>query len=672
MIKNFLLLLFFLSGAASLFGQTDNWSFDRKDISDGLSNTYINEIYKDSRGFIWIATQNGLNKYNAYEFHTYKHDEKNENSISSDRVLCVIEDQKGRVWAGTDNGLNQFDRSQGEFIYLKPDSLSNNYPQVIVRMVEDQNGIIWVGTANQGFLKFDPEARTFEKPPLSHEIDERFYMPFVRSMMIDRDENLWVGTNGFGIIKYKIETGEVKWYVHHLDSTYSTHLAYTFSLHQDPDGAIWAGTYVGGLAKYEPAEDNFRFIKNPFNTGEYIKNGAMSIGTDHEGHLLVGANGGGLFRLDKEKETFFENYLFDPINENSISDDFIGFLMVDESGIVWLGTENGGISIYDPNRRKFKLYKRRGNTEQDLPGKVINGIYEANDGKIWIGTENNGYASLDRTTGIYERYKVMNSRENYGNTFIKGIIGDGADGIWIASHMGGLVHISTEGELLEQFSPDLQAENPKHLVDNDLNTLTVDSEGTLWLSGFRGVSRKDEGSDFANYCHAENIRDSICFESIHSIFELNETYLLIGYRSMGFEFFNKRTNRFETSFTKENSNLSHNTVNHFCLDSKNRLWIATEKGLHQFHFEDSTLTAIYEDDGLSDNRVFAILEDGNGNLWISSAYGLTCFNPDKNEFRRFYESDGLQSDVFRLGAYYKSKSGELFFGGSKRIQFFLS
>jgi len=145
--------------------------------------------------------------------------------------------------------------------------------------------------------------------------------------------------------------------------------------------------------------------------------------------------------------------------------------------------------------------------------------------------------------------------------------------------------------------------------------------------------------------------------------QFDEDHILVGLKSRGFYFFDTQNKRFKSAFTAVNSNLSNNTINSFCLDQKNRLWIATDKGLNQFHFEDSSITTLYKSDGLPDNKIFGILDDDEGNLWISTSFGLCRFNPDSMTFRNYYESDGLQSNVFRLGAHFKSKSGELFFGG---------
>lgn len=656
-----LILLLFL--CVHSFAIEKDWVFERKTLKDGLSNTYIFDITKDSRGFIWIATQNGLNRYDAYSFLTFNHNNEDESSISSDVVHCVHEDSKGRIWIGTDNGLNQYNRGTGEFEYWQPDTLGEaaTYPNFVTRIVEDSTGVLWIGTSENSVIKFNPDSNLFTKPEPVNLIDDRFYLAYIRSMIIDSNQNIWIGTNGFGIIKYALRTNEMSWYLHHLGNHFSKQLAYTFAIHEDDKGDVWIGTYIGGLAKYEPENDNFRFMENPYNPDEFIKNGIVALGQDTEGNLILGANGGGVFLFDRNSEEFIKNYRFDPINEQSLSDDFVGEIFVDESGLVWLGTENGGISVYDPGLRKFDLHKRRGTGLNDLPDNVINTIYEDDEGLLWIGTENNGFASLDRKTKNYNQYRIINAKPDRGNTFVKRIIPDGNGNLWVATHMGGVAHVNPEGEVMEQLSPAIQTPVPHGMVENDITAMHQDKNGDLWVAGYRGLERKRDGF-FANFCLKPDTTGA-CNEIIHTIYPLDSIYLLIGYRSEGFAFFNRETENFDYIYSAENSELSHKTVNTFCKDSKGRLWIGTDKGLGQFHFKDKSITTLYKMDGLPDNKIFGILEDDNMNLWISTNFGLCCFNPDSMAFRNFYESDGLQSNVFRLGAYHKSESGELFFGG---------
>lgn len=205
---------------------------------------------KDSKGFVWVGTHNGLNKFNGCTFSTYQYDDQNEFSISSDKVLCVLEDQKGRIWVGTDNGLNRFDQSTGHFFYLKADSLKNNYLSYVCALTMDNSGKIWVGS-NNGFYSFDPDNEVFVKPSFSTDIDQRIDNMLVRCLEVDKNNQLWAGTNGYGIFKYNLQTSDFDWYLYHFGDEFSTHLNYTFALHEDPDGEIWIGTYVGGLGKTE-------------------------------------------------------------------------------------------------------------------------------------------------------------------------------------------------------------------------------------------------------------------------------------------------------------------------------------------------------------------------------------------------------------------------------------
>ncbi|NOQ74711.1 MAG: SpoIIE family protein phosphatase [Crocinitomix sp.] len=661
MLKNTLLLLtlFFLVAAKS---QVSEWIFDRQTIKDGLSNTHITDIIKDSKGFIWVATRNGLNKYDAYSYQIFKNDPRDSTSISSDIINCIYEDRKGNLWIGTNNGLNLYDRSIGEFVYWQSDTTKNKFssPSHVSQIVEGSNGVLWLGSQYNSVIEFDPEKNTFKTLSPLNMINEDFHELWVRALLIDRNKNLWIGTNGNGIVKYNLDSKEMIMYANDLDKKHPSELAYTFALYEDQNGTIWAGTYLGGLAVYEPQNENFRVIPNPNNPEATVKNGIMVINQIKTGELLLGSNGGGLYIFDEKTEQFKKNYHFNPVDQNSISDDFVGELFVDESGIVWIGTENGGISIHDPNARKFNLFKKRGNTASDLSGNVVNALYEDESGRIWIGTENNGFASYDRKTNLYKKYVVQSAQVVGGNTFVKDIISDGNGNMWIATTMGGLAKADTNGVILEQYSPFIEGSGD--IKQHDIFTLALDQQNQLWFGGASSIEKKKDDV-FSIYCRRTINSESSCQEPINTIYPFDKNHLLVGTIRNGFYFFNTQDNTLKATYNTDNSDLSHNSVNSFCLDSKNRLWIATGKGLNQFHFEDSTTTVLFKSDGLPDNNIHGILEGDNGNLWISTSFGLCCFNPDKMSFQNYYESDGLQSNVFRNGAHFKSKSGELFFGG---------
>ncbi|NOQ76154.1 MAG: SpoIIE family protein phosphatase [Crocinitomix sp.] len=661
MIKLTLLSLTFL---ISLFAisQNDEWVFDRKSIENGLSNTFVSSIIKDYNGFVWIATSNGLNRYNAYSFEIFKNAPENNYSLSGNEVNCLFEDSKNRLWIGTDKGLSLYNNATGEFLnwkdYKRKDSVEVNLN--VREIVEDNKGQLWLGTYN-GIVKFNPEQEVFSHIIIESTNPRKLFKDFlVRSLLIDSEQNLWIGTNGIGIIRYSIPKKEVKNWRNSSES--AVRLNYCFSLYQDIWGDIWAGTFVGGLTKYNVATDSFYNIHNPYHLNSRTKIGVISISNDTNGNLLIGSNGGGLFLFNPKTELFTKNFIFDPIDQHSIGDDFIVEIFVDETNIIWLGTENGGISLYDPNRCKFNLYKKLVNGKNALPGNLINTIYETEKGLLWIGTESNGYASLDRSTNTYKKHILKNVKTINGNTYVKKIISDGEDGLWIAGHMGGLAHADSNGVVFKQYAPNLQPENPNHINDMEVRTLALDQDNGLWIGSYRGLSEK-VNNDFWNYCLMDGNGNQLCQEAINTILDFNETYLIIGYGGYGLRFYNKKTKEFESVFTTSNSSISANTVNSLCLDIEGRLWIGTNYGLNKFSFKDSTFTHYTTKDGLSDNKIFGILNDDRNNLWISTANGLCCFNTDKNTYQKYFESDGLQSNVFREGAYYKSRSGEMFFGG---------
>jgi len=659
-----LLIFCYLAAYSISYGQSEHWKFDRISLSKGLSNTFVSGIIKDSKGYMWMATKNGLNRYNAYEIQTFNHDSDDPNTLSSDVVNCVFEDANGVIWAGTANGLNKYDRNTGFFKYYKPneDKTTLGPPNTVRKIVQDHNGYLWLASSRQNAIRFNPTTETFDHP-INVKEDSTYGIDHpVNVLLVDSDNNLWIGGNGSGIVRYNIETDERYSFHPITDKKHQSELAFCYSLHQDRLGNIWAGTFVGGLMKYIPEENRFRLYRNPYNADALIKNGALSLNETKEGNIIIGSNGGGIFIFDPKKEEFLKNYTYDAVNGSSLSDDFIIEIYEDNTGIFWFGSENGGVSYYNPNERKFKSFKKEGNSETDMPDNIINSIYVDPDGLIWIGTENGGYASFNRETGNYQSYQINNVQFVNNSTFVRVVTAGKDSTMWIGASMGGLNHVSSEGVVFEQYANSIQP-GPNNLPDHDIRAICVDRDETIWVGSFNGFAEK-VGEEFYHYCSTP-INNRKCNEAVNSIFDYSDDWLIVTYFNDGIKFFNKKTKEFGSQFRagEEKGMLSATWVNSVYKDSKNRVWMGTAKGLNLFNTKDSTFTSYQKKDGLPDNDVIGILEDHEGNLWISTACGLCNFNPEELSFKNYYEEDGLQSNVFKHGAYYKSKSGELFFGG---------
>ena len=668
------LAIIFLFISFCCIGQEQSWEFKRIGLKEGLSNTGITRIIKDSKGYVWVATLGGLNKYNAYEFEVYNEDVEDENSISSDKVNVVFEDSKNNLWVGTSLGLDLYDRSTNSFIHYRIDSNEIGTPLStrIVDIVEDKSGNLWLGTWGGGIIHFNKTELKFERLLSTENTKDYTFPKHVRRLFIDSKNNLWVGSNGYGITKYNLKTFEGKtWHTRHR-SDVLMEASYCFAIYEDEEHNFWAVTFVGGLMKMDAGSDRFRLIENPNNKEHQTKNGILSISTDDNGDLILGSNGGGVFFFDKNTEKFTANLSYDALDPKSLSDDFVPIIYKDNSGIYWLGTENGGVSVYDPYESKFLSFGKLGNGSDDLPGKSINAIYESPDKRVWVGTENNGYAVLNRETMKYEQYTIPNAHMDNNNTFITSIIGDGGNGVWVGAQMGGITHVSEEGKIIKQYAKKFQYNEPLALFDHDIRTLKYANHNEIWFGGFQGFGIKS-GEHFQQYCFDEPPLDGVCREPISAIQPFQDSLLLVGFLEDGLKVFSLKSKKFKREFkvSSDPKSISSNAVNSICVDSKGRVWLGTDKGLNFFNPTTETFHKKYKKDGLSNNQIFGVLEDRQGKLWLSTAYGLSCFNPKDDSFSNYYEDDGLLSNVFRPGAYFKSRSGELFFGGVNGFNSFI-
>ncbi len=679
-----LLVIFILP--VNLTGQVRDVNFDFISADKGLSQNTIHSILQDKQGFMWFATEDGLDRFNGYSFTAFKNDPRDKNSISDNFIWTIYEDHEGTLWVGTNNGgLCKFNRDRQNFTIYKndpanPTSLSNNNVRAIY---EDHEGTLWVGTNNEGLCKFNRSRQNFtiykNDPANSSSLSNNN----VRAIIEDEEGNLWIGTEGGGLNKFDRKTGKFFRYNYTQNDPHSLSNDEVLSLFNDKKGDLWVGT-LSGLCKFNRQKNDFtRILENKAALNSHSYSMINSIIEDKSGKIWIGT-GGGIFLINKQEEKFV-NIDLSSLNFNNISNNILS-LFEDRTGIIWIGTAERGIAKYDRERMRFLLFKHDPSDPNSLSYNTIRSFYQDDPGTLWVGTLGGGLNRLDFSTNKFIHYF-----NQPGNKF--------------------------------------------SLSDNSVSSIFRDRQGTLWVGTWRGgldkmiSSGKSTSAKFIRYVHKSGDSNSLSSNIVQAIFEDNSSRLWIGTES-GLDLYDKKNNKFIHFINnpQDSNSLSNNQVQSCIYQDRNGfIWVGTWGGLNKIslpknpndyspaaykfslyrHFHNDSLSlsddrviSIYQDikgnlwigtyggglnmlpanqqnlssikarfirystkDGLASNIIYGILEDDNGNLWLSTDNGLSKFNPTKQTFRNYYESDGLQGNQFFWGAYWKSKSGELFFGG---------
>jgi len=687
--------------------QQHNIRFHRISIEDGLSQSDVYCIFQDSRGFMWFGTQDGLNRYDGYNFKVYKNDPENPHSMSNNYVYSIYEDRSGTLWVGTEGGLNKFDRDKDQFIHYQTDpndshSLSHDHVKTII---EDQSGILWIGT-DGGLNRLVPGAKEGSPPSfIRYQTDANNPRSLsnnrVMSIYEDRSGVLWIGTED-GLNKHVPGTkeGSPPTFIRYQTDPNDPHSLsnnYVYSIYENRSGTLWVGT-DGGLNRLIPGVKEGSpptFIRYQTDTNDpksLSHNKVMSIYEDQSGVLWIGTYGGGLNKLvpgakEGSPPTFirYQNNLNDP---HSLSNNRVMSIHEDQSRVLWIGTDIG-LNKYDQEMKQFNLYQTKPNDRQSLSNNFVRPIYEDHAGVFWIGTYGGGLNKLvprakEGFSPAFIHYKNdPNNPDSLSNNLVRSICEDKSGVLWIGTEGGlnKLVPGAKEGSPPTFIHYLTDADGPHSISHNFVYSIYEDRSGTLWIGTEGGLNKlvpgAKEGSSptFMHYLADANDPHSISHSFVYLIYEDRSGILWIGTYGGGLNKLVPSENEgspptfihYENNPNNPNS-LSSNIVLSIHEDKSGVLWIGTGGGLNKLvPSESESSPPIFiryrEKDGLPNNKIYGILEDEHGNLWLSHNKGISRFNPRTETFRNYNVEDGLQSNEFNGGSYYKNQSGEMFFGG---------
>lgn len=674
-------LLFILTSffpASLVFGQNKDLIFAQIFLQHGLSQSIVTNIIQDRTGFMWIATEDGLNKFDGYEFKIYRNDPDNSNSLSYNQITSLYEDKNGILWLGTFyGGLDSYNPLTNIFTHHKfdannPLSLSNNNVNILY---EDKEGFLWVGT-DAGLNRYDKNKNIFTRFQNEPGNIKSLSNNTVRSICEDSSGLLWIGTeNGLNLFNRQDNSFTV--FRNLPGSSRSLSNNEIYSLYRDKRGILWIGTHGGGLNKLisprggETSPSFFTYKSAPGNRNTLSNDEVYAVYEDTKGNLWVGTNGGGINILNRETG-IFKHYLHDPLNSSSLSYNEIRTIFEDRSGLIWIGTYGGGIDLVNRGRKLFNLYQNIPNTPNSLSENIVWSVYEDNSGILWIGTHGGGLNRLDRSTGTYTHYiNSTNNPNSLNHNIVRLVFEDKANNFWIGTNGGGLNKFD---KATGRFIHFLHNDNDQNSIShNELRSIYQDHSGTIWIGTNGGGLNKMEfpgnnysAPKFKTFRNSAGDPNSLSNDFVRVMLEDRSGNFWIGTQGGGLNRFDRENNTFKQYRAKRDDKKSINNDYIFAIfeDSKGRLWLGTwGGGLIEFDVKNETFKSYTSKEGLPSDAIYGMLEDGAGYIWVSTNNGLSKFDPVKKTFKNYNVSDGLQNNEFNGGAFFKSTKGEMFFGG---------
>ena len=485
----------------------------------------------------------------------------------------------------------------------------------------------------------------------------------VNTICEDSSGDLWIGTWEEGLFRFDIGKEEFINYKHDPDNPKSLSDNCVFAICEDHFGDLWIGTMNGGLNKFDREKGEFIHYKHdPNDHNSLSSNQVRSIYEDKSGILWIGTAFGGLNIFDREHDRFY-HYRSDPEIPKSLSDNNVLSIFEDRSGTIWIGTYYEGLNKIVRERKRFIHHKKDPENPNSLINNYITAIYEDEQGVIWIGT-NDGLNRFDRKKNEFGHFKnVPNNTNSISNNTITAIYGDESGAVWIGTE-NGLQRFEREEEIFIHYKSD--PDNPSSISDYYINSIFEDESGVLWIGTDEGLNKFDrEKGEFTHYKNDPDKHGSISSNCINTIYEDQSAILWIGTYGGGLNKFDRKKEIF-TNYENDlddSKSLSDNYVWSIYEDLMGSLWIGTGSGLNRFDRAKESFTLYGEKQGLPDDAIKGILGDTQGNLWLCVSRGLIKFNPQKETLKKYDIEDSFYSNRMWGGTCYKSRSGEMFFGG---------
>jgi PAS domain S-box-containing protein len=654
-----------------IFAPGAHLRFEHLTIDDGLSQNAGLALLQDRQGYLWIGTQDGLNRYDGYTITQFKHDPDNPQTISANSIITLYEDRVGFLWVGTwGGGLNRLDPVTGMFTRYLPDPqnpASLSHP-IVTDIFQAESGALWVATLG-GLEKFDPATGAFTHFRHDPQDPATLSSDAISVIAPAADGKLWVGTGAFGepgagLNLFDPASGTDQRFEQIGECLGSPNIS---DILPDSQGNLWIayGGYAvpgGGLDRYHPQTgacshfDNVRTFDN-----QITDNNLTDLAFDRDGALWVTSWSSGVWRMSPGGQ--FSGIHHNPADPESLSNDNTFSVIQDRSGILWIGTLSAGINKLSLDSLQFRTYRADASNPNSLPSNHIGSFAETPDGAIWVGTWESGLARFDPASGAFTQFKNdPDNPQSLSSDLVMSLYADPDGTLWAGTLGGGLNHLDPRTGQFTRYQND--PANPASLLENQVTYITRDPAGRLWVSNFAGLSRLDPGArGFVSYpmpAPATTLRaigDELWIGTwgggVYRL-DLSDPASLDPAKAA-----------FSTlNHDPANPNsLSQDSVWAILQSPDGLVWLATEGGLNRYDLQTGQFKAYTEKDGLRNATILGLLQDKNGFLWLTTNNGLAKFDPQTETFQVYDKSDGLQGNEFNSNAYFQARNGDFYVGG---------
>ncbi|HEY3370082.1 MAG TPA: two-component regulator propeller domain-containing protein [Prolixibacteraceae bacterium] len=612
----------------------------------GLSNNVIYSVLQDRKGFIWIATEEGLNKFDGKKF-THFAVNKGRYSLSHNRTQTMLLAPDGNIWTGTSDGLNIYDYKTDSIIKVRNNTapLKLVYNDITFLSLSTDRSRIWIGTYGNGVNYFDWDKKQFNALSLP-KIPDIAAPLNVMSILEDDNNRLWIGTQQNGLYRYDRAENSLKVYELPEGGRYIR------SIYQDSFRRIWIGTSKGCYI-YNETSDHLEPITYPEGlTGNSIG----VIKEDLNGKIWIGTE---LFLMNFSVRSFSMNEKFDyqlfkqGESPSKLSCASINSLFADQDNNIWIGTAWGGVNMLKGTATKFKLFKHDPESRNSLPNSPLVTIAPDRKGNLFVATMGTGEFGLCKLNLVSSDVNALEVDRKLPGYIYQSMLYDTNNSLWLGTYNKGLIRLDPSGSGFKQYTYDHS--NPNSLPDNDVRCIFEGKNKAVWIGTSNGLAKFDQKSQILTRVNLTGNRNI----AIRSINETSNGLLWIGTYGGGLMTYNPVDEKVDFS----PSDLSPHIISQI-LSHGDSLWIATQgEGLY-LYVPQTKAHVIYNDlSGLESNYVSSIVRDQSGNIWMGQSKGISKLNIKTQEIENFSSGDGIQSREFSERGAVAMPNGLIAFAG---------
>ncbi|MCF2494728.1 hybrid sensor histidine kinase/response regulator transcription factor [Dyadobacter chenhuakuii] len=667
-LKNMISLGLFCLGMFPVLA-AENGRVLRYSLKEGLSFGIVNSIVQDKQGLMWLATGDGLNRFDGTSFKVFKNSPDDKQSLSGNYVKSVFCDRDGTIWTSSRNGLNKFIAEKEIFQRHTPMPDKGVSGTDVSDISQARDGNLWISLNGAGFALFDKKAERFTY--YNKQNLPKLNTNAILSAFEDSKGMLWLGTRESGIDV--LEVGQNRKLSKANISLASLPATRINSIYEDHLSNIWIAS-AKGLILFKRNEARFYVIHLPGNHRSDIY---LSLRENHRGQLLVGVQDGGLYSLDLTQlaDRKPEAYSFEKVNNSQnegITQRSVQTIYMDADRNIWLGTYGEGVYLISSIPEKFKSFEKKIQDSRAESYLRFYGMCVDKDGYLWLGTDGDGIYKTKNSGEIVKHYAVTNAPGGLSDGAVIAAHRGRDEYLWFGTYSGGLFQYDPKKDTFKQFAN--IPGDPTSLSKNDVRVVYEDRKRNLWVgTNGGGLALLDrQTGKFRNFVTTNS---SINSNDVRAIDEDSQGNLWIGTYGGGLNYLNVSTMQFRSFFNEPGKAgyLSNRIIFSLHYDAKERLWIGSEgNGLLVYDTKNGTTKHFTEKNGLANDVIYAFQEESIDNVWFSTNKGVSRINLPSNRIDHYDQSNGLQGGQFNPNStLYIASSNAMVFGGTEGWNLFV-